>query len=108
MAVALAESMSALTLKEEAAESPESLVSVRFKVSGLGVFDVELDPTAAVRDVKKLVKECCEIEPEHMRLIYEGRVLKESDTLECYKAGGDAPVQLMFTAGHTAMLGGSR
>merc|ERR1719219_1450899 len=106
MAVALAESMSALSLEE--AVAPESTITVHFKISGVGAFDLELEPTAAVRDVKKLAKECCGIEPEHMRLIYEGRVLKESDTLECYKADSDMAVQLMFTAGHTAMLGGSR
>merc|ERR1719436_2042280 len=99
--------MSALTLKEEEA-APAPLITVPFKVSGLGTFELELEPTAAVRDVKKFARECCGIEPEHMRLIYEGRVLKESDTLECYKRDVGVPVQLMFTAGHEAMLGGSR
>ena len=37
-------------------------------------------------DVKKLAKEHCNIEPEHMRLIYNGRQLKDWDTLECYNA----------------------
>merc|ERR1719184_370719 len=96
-----------MTLQERES-SPAGLIMVSFKVSGLGAFELELEPTTAVRDVKKLAKECCNIEPEHMRLIYEGRVLKESDTLECYKTDSDMAVQLMFTAGHTAMLGGSR
>ena len=34
--------------------------------------------------MKKLAKEHCNIEPEHMRLIYNGRQLKDWDTLECY------------------------
>merc|ERR1719365_483357 len=95
-----------MTLKEEK-EMP-STITVHFKISGVGAFDLELEPTTAVRDVKKLAKEMCNIEPEHMRLIYDGRVLKESDTLECYKTDSDMAVQLMFTAGQTAMLGGSR
>merc|ERR1719394_1330468 len=85
-----------------------STITVTFKVSGMGTFDLELEPSTAVRDVKKLAKEGCGIEPEHMRLIYDGRVLKESDTLECYKADSDMAVQLMFTAGHAAMAGGSK
>merc|ERR1719401_1756326 len=109
MATALVESMSALTLKEEVAEvSSSTLINVHFKVSGLGTFDLELEPATAVRDVKKLAKECCSIEPEHMRLIYDGRVLKESDTLECYKADSEMAVQVMFTAGHAALSGGSK
>merc|ERR1719401_536019 len=95
-----------MTLKEEQASADE--IAVLFKVSGAPAFELELDPRTAVRGVKKLAKELCSIEPEHMRLIYEGRVLKESDTLECYKTDSDTPVQVMFTAGHTAMLGGSR
>merc|ERR1719365_273103 len=98
--------MSAMTLHQET--KPTGTISVQFKVSGIGSFELELEPTTEVRDVKKLAKECCNIEPEHMRLIYEGRVLKESDTLECYDADRDAAVQLMFTAGHNAMLGGSK
>merc|ERR1719394_1397086 len=85
-----------------------STITVSFNVSGMGTFDLELEPTTAVRDVKKLAKECCNIEPEHMRLIYDGRVLKESDTLECYKVDSEMAVQVMFTAGHAAMVGGSK
>merc|ERR1719401_2312023 len=96
-----------MTLKSAEEEVPGT-ITVHFKVSGMGAFDLELEPTTAVRDVKKLAKECCNVEPEHMRLIYDGRVLKESDTLECYKAESGMAVQLMFTAGHTAMAGGSK
>merc|ERR1719310_2185907 len=40
-------------------------------------------------------------------MFYCDRELKEADTLECYKADGDAPVRIMYTAGHEEMLGGS-
>ena len=36
--------------------------------------------------MKKMAKENCNIEPEHMRLIFNGRQLKDWDTLECYDA----------------------
>eukprot|EP00429_Kryptoperidinium_foliaceum_P130986 CAMPEP_0176273226 /NCGR_PEP_ID=MMETSP0121_2-20121125/46114_1 /TAXON_ID=160619 /ORGANISM="Kryptoperidinium foliaceum, Strain CCMP 1326" /LENGTH=163 /DNA_ID=CAMNT_0017613411 /DNA_START=71 /DNA_END=559 /DNA_ORIENTATION=+ len=90
------------------AEVNVSAVGVRFKVSGMEAFELELDRATAVRDVKKLAKDMCSIEPEHMRLIYYGRVLKESDTLECYDADSEMAVQVMFTAGHTGLMGGSK
>eukprot|EP00932_Pfiesteria_piscicida_P006020 SRR837773.15939.p2 GENE.SRR837773.15939~~SRR837773.15939.p2 ORF type:complete len:186 (-),score=87.66 SRR837773.15939:46-525(-) len=95
--------MAELSLKEQA---PEEAVEVTFKVPGMEAFELPLELTTAVRDVKKIAKELCNIEPEHMRLIYEGRVLKESDTLECYKPDGESPIQLHYTAGHDAMVGG--
>mmetsp|Transcript_102105 Transcript_102105/g.294014 ORF Transcript_102105/g.294014 Transcript_102105/m.294014 type:complete len:153 (+) Transcript_102105:64-522(+) len=88
--------------------SNSETMAVRFKASGLEAFEMELEPTMAVRDVKKLAREQCNIEPEHMRLIYNGRVLKESDTLDCYDADSPLAVQLMYTAGHTALVGGSQ
>merc|ERR1719444_773793 len=97
--------MAQLSLEEA---SDEGATTVLFKVPGMEAFELEMVLTTAVRDVKKLAKELCSVEPEHMRLIYDGRVLKESDTLECYKADADTPIQLHFTAGHTALLGGSQ
>eukprot|EP00439_Symbiodinium_sp_Y106_P045800 s550_g5.t2 len=105
MAAVLVESMKELTLKEpEAVQEQTSLV--RFKVSGLGSFELELDLTTAVRDVKKMATEACNIEPEHMRLIYNDRQLKDADTLELYNTEDSAPIQILFTAGHVAMVGG--
>eukprot|EP00933_Yihiella_yeosuensis_P032656 TRINITY_DN2626_c0_g3_i1.p1 TRINITY_DN2626_c0_g3~~TRINITY_DN2626_c0_g3_i1.p1 ORF type:complete len:177 (-),score=52.23 TRINITY_DN2626_c0_g3_i1:81-611(-) len=104
MAATLVESMRELTLKEPAPAAEE--ISVQFKISGLGLFELEVEPTIAVRDVKKIAKDECNIEPEHMRLIYKGRQLKESETLECYDVESSEPIQLHFTAGHSAALGG--
>merc|ERR1712027_208718 len=60
----------------------------------------------AIRDVKKLASKQCNIAPEHMRLIYNGTLLKEDDTLECYDDEGDEPVRILFTAGHESLVGG--
>eukprot|EP00438_Fugacium_kawagutii_P033355 Skav204241 [mRNA] locus=scaffold1550:338240:340266:- [translate_table: standard] len=103
MAATLVEEMSELTIKEPQALKTEA---VQFKLPGLQAFELELSLATAVRDVKKMAKENCNIEPEHMRLIYNGRQLKDWDTLECYNAKADSPVQILFTAGHAAMLGG--
>ncbi|CAK0828072.1 unnamed protein product, partial [Prorocentrum cordatum] len=59
-------------------------------------------------DVKKIVAEESGIQPEHMRLLYKGRLLKDALTLE--QEGYDAaePVNVLYTAGHTALVGGSQ
>eukprot|EP00435_Cladocopium_sp_Y103_P034127 s734_g8.t1 len=98
---ALVEAMSELTLREPV---PVETMMVEFKVAGLKNFQLELEKDVKVRDVKKMAQEECNIEPEHMRLIYNSRQLKDWDTLESYK--GDSPIQVFFTAGHVAMLGG--
>eukprot|EP00435_Cladocopium_sp_Y103_P030009 s3349_g7.t1 len=103
MAATLVDEMSELTIKEPQALETQA---VQFKLPGLQAFDLELGLATAVRDVKKMAKEYCNIEPEHMRLIYNGHQLKDWDTLECYDAKADSAVQILFTAGHVAMLGG--
>merc|ERR1711988_1894974 len=100
----MGESMQELSLKVP--EAKEDTMMAHFKIAGIGSFELELERDIAVRDVKKLAKEQCNIEPEHMRLVYKGRQLKESDNLEGYDAKGDEPVQLFFTAGHVSMMGG--
>mmetsp|Transcript_22839 Transcript_22839/g.62280 ORF Transcript_22839/g.62280 Transcript_22839/m.62280 type:complete len:176 (-) Transcript_22839:76-603(-) len=109
MAAALVEKMGTLSLdaatEEAAARSGSKLVAVTFKVAGMEAFEVEIEPNTVVRDVKKLAKEGCNIEPEHMRLLYKDQVLKDSDTVgELIR--DDEPVRVMFTAGHMAMQGG--
>lgn len=72
------------------------------QVAGLKNFHLELEKDVKVRDVKKMAHEECNIEPEHMRLIYNSRQLKDWDTLD-YTGG---LIQVFFTAGHAALLGG--
>lgn len=81
--------------------------TVPFKVSGLTSFDLELEPDTQVRDIKKLAKDECDIEPEHMRILYRGKQLKEDDTLSCYDAEDEEAITVMFTAGHEVMAGGA-
>merc|ERR1719189_1618689 len=81
-------------------------ITVQFKVAGETVFGEDLEPTMAIRDVKKLAATQCNIAPEHMRLIYNDTLLKEDDTLECYDEESDEPVRVFFTAGHASFVGG--
>mmetsp|Transcript_5282 Transcript_5282/g.12725 ORF Transcript_5282/g.12725 Transcript_5282/m.12725 type:complete len:153 (-) Transcript_5282:114-572(-) len=84
--------------------------TVHFKIPGLATFDLDLDVELAVRDVKKVAAEECGIEPEHMRLLYRDRQLKDMETLHevCYDAADATPISVLYTAGHTSLLGGSK
>lgn len=97
--------MSTLTLKEKGVV--EDVVAVKFKIAGLPEFELEMELSTAIREVKKLAKELCNIEPEHMRILYKDTELKASDTLDNYEVDSDVPVKILYTAGHTALDGGS-
>eukprot|EP00929_Paragymnodinium_shiwhaense_P093876 TRINITY_DN541_c0_g1_i2.p2 TRINITY_DN541_c0_g1~~TRINITY_DN541_c0_g1_i2.p2 ORF type:complete len:151 (+),score=45.96 TRINITY_DN541_c0_g1_i2:94-546(+) len=83
--------------------------TVQFSIPGVGAaFEMEMESQTAVRDVKRAATEACDIEAEHMRLIYRDGLLKDSDTLEAYDAEGVDAIQIHFTAGHTGLVGGSK
>merc|ERR1719373_886814 len=69
---------------------------------------MDLEPGTTIREVKQLAQENCNIEPEHMRLLHNDRVLKDADVLGAVVTESGAPIQIMFTAGHTALLGGGK
>merc|ERR1719235_1797316 len=96
--------MSALSLEKETEVA--DLMTFDFKVAGLTTFTLELEAETSVRDVKKVAKEECNIEPEHMRLIHAGRELKDADVFTQEMSEKDEPVQVLFTAGHTGLVGG--
>mmetsp|Transcript_63065 Transcript_63065/g.124707 ORF Transcript_63065/g.124707 Transcript_63065/m.124707 type:complete len:170 (+) Transcript_63065:82-591(+) len=101
----VAETLGVMSLAEE----PDVCgTEVLFKVHGMDVFSVEMDLAMPLRDVKKLLQDDARVEPEHMRLIYKDKVLKDADTLETYNAQEGKPVHILFTAGHTALMGGTK
>ena len=102
----MTETLGNMSLTEAENDTPDT--EVLFKVQGMDVFSVQMELAMHVRDVKKLVQEESRIEPEHMRLIYKDKILKDADTLETYDAQGDKPVQILFTAGHAALMGGTK
>merc|ERR1712060_473224 len=111
MAADLAKSLSALHLDadpEAREESSEEGLLVQMKVAGQNAFEVEAEPALAIRDLKKLASEQANIQPKHMRLIHKDRLLKDAEILsECKLEQGEL-IQIHYTAGHTAMMGGAR
>ena len=59
-------------------------LTVNFKVSGSGAdtFALEVEPSMTVEEVKCLAMEPSGLEPEHMKVIFKGRILKDADTME--------------------------
>ena len=107
MAAELATNMSAMSLNNEESKSTDTAMLVKFKVHGMDAFELKLEASTCIREVKKLLRDESHIEPEHMRLIYKDKVLKDAETLEAYNSDGKL-VQVLYTAGHSALMGGTK
>uniref|UniRef100_A0A7S0B9H6 Ubiquitin-like domain-containing protein n=1 Tax=Pyrodinium bahamense TaxID=73915 RepID=A0A7S0B9H6_9DINO len=62
---------------------PAPIINLRFKGSAAKPFkidDVSADIT--VRDLKMLCESTCSLEPDQQRMLYKGRILQDSQTLE--------------------------
>jgi len=59
-------------------------LTVNFKVSGSGAatFPLEVESSMTVEEMKCLAMEPSGLEPEHMKVIFKGRILKDTDTME--------------------------
>mmetsp|Transcript_14257 Transcript_14257/g.39339 ORF Transcript_14257/g.39339 Transcript_14257/m.39339 type:complete len:423 (+) Transcript_14257:88-1356(+) len=59
------------------------------RCAGCPDFEVELEPSATVADVKVAATAGCDIDPEAMRIIFRGKILKDDDaTLEASGVDG--------------------
>eukprot|EP00928_Gymnodinium_smaydae_P074882 TRINITY_DN578_c0_g1_i11.p1 TRINITY_DN578_c0_g1~~TRINITY_DN578_c0_g1_i11.p1 ORF type:complete len:165 (-),score=37.83 TRINITY_DN578_c0_g1_i11:72-494(-) len=77
---------------------------VQFNVAGLTSFSLDLDANTPVREARLLAAEECGAQPEHMRLILKDKQLTDADLI----GDSEATVQILFTAGHQGLLGGSQ
>eukprot|EP00913_Durusdinium_trenchii_P031769 g29753.t1 len=75
-------------------------ISVSFKVSGSGgtSFNLDLEPSMTVKEVKEKAHEPSGIEPDQMKLIFKGRILKDADTLESHKVEGGNTMHVVKSA----------
>lgn len=70
-------------------------MKITIKTIAKDVFDIELDPTSNVLDLKEKIATTKEVELSHIKLIYSGRILKdEAQTME----------QLGFKEGHFMVM----
>ena len=70
-------------------------------------FELDLQPEMDIRDVKQLGSKMCKVLPGHMRVLHKDRQLRKEIVAEC-GLDGDEPLKIFFTAGHAAIVGGSR
>jgi ubiquilin len=75
-------------------------INVNFKMSGAGgaTFSLDVEPTITVRELKALAKEKSGIEPEHMKVIFKGRILKDAEVLEAQSIVAGCTVHLVKSA----------
>ena len=58
------------------------MLNLSFKVSSGPSFELSIDPAATVLDVKKAAAASSGIPDSHQRLIYKGRILRDSETIQ--------------------------
>merc|ERR1719269_250240 len=82
-------------------------LSINFKLSGGGSsFSLDnLEPSVTILALKALLKENTSIEPEHMKLIFKGRILKDTDTLESSKVESGQSMHIVKSAAANAAGG---
>src|ERR1051326_276221 len=62
-----------------------SEITVTVKSSNDQKYSVTIDTSKTVLEFKQAIAEKCDTPAERQRLIYSGKVLKDTDTLETYK-----------------------
>ncbi|CAJ1420066.1 unnamed protein product [Effrenium voratum] len=76
------------------------VINVTFKISGTGggSFALDLEPSMTMLDVKNKAKDEAKMEPEHMKIIFKGRILKDTDTVESLKIESGQAMHLVRSA----------
>ncbi|CEP61314.1 ubiquitin domain-containing protein DSK2 LALA0_S03e00100g [Lachancea lanzarotensis] len=67
--------------------------------SGQNKWDVSIDPTGSIDDLKKAIAGLSEIPAENQRLIYSGKILKDDQTIESYKIQDGHAIHLVKSGG---------
>merc|ERR1719316_152040 len=75
-------------------------LNVNFKLSGAGnSFALDVEPSLTVLALKTLLMESAKVEPEKMKLIFKGRILKDTETLESSKVESGQTMHIVKAAG---------
>ncbi|KAF9991637.1 hypothetical protein BGZ65_000310, partial [Modicella reniformis] len=73
-------------------------ISINVKASNDQKYVISIKVTETVLDFKKKIAESCDTPADRMRLIYSGRVLKDTETLETYKIAEGHTVHMVRSA----------
>ncbi|EER09080.1 ubiquitin domain-containing protein DSK2, putative [Perkinsus marinus ATCC 50983] len=70
-------------------------INLIFKVSGGSSFEASFDPETTIGDVKKNCVKTSGVPAEQQRLIYKGRILKDTDTINQHKIESGHTIHLV-------------
>lgn len=77
-------------------------IKINVKASNDQKYEVSVEPSATVTQLKQILAEKCDTPVERQRLIYSGRVLKDSETVESYKIAEGHTLHLVRGAANPA------
>src|SRR6185436_5325739 len=81
-----------------------SEITVTVKSSNDQKYSVTIDTSKTVLEFKQAIAEKCDTAAERQRLIYSGKVLKDTDTLETYKISEGHTVHMVKGALPSSMF----
>lgn len=76
-------------------------ITITIKSSGDSKYEVTIDPTITILQLKQEISSKADIAPDRQRLIYSGKVLKDNDTVESYKVQSGHTIHLVKSAAKT-------
>lgn len=75
-----------------------STIKINIKSSGDKKYEVSVDTSSSIEDLKVIISAEADVPPERQRLIYSGKVLKDSETVALYKIQDGHTVHLVKSA----------
>ncbi|SGZ49223.1 CIC11C00000002210 [Sungouiella intermedia] len=75
-----------------------STIKVHIKSSGDKKYEVSVDTSSSIEDLKVIISAEADVPPERQRLIYSGKVLKDSETVASYKIQDGHTIHLVKSA----------
>ncbi|KAK6464972.1 hypothetical protein DFJ63DRAFT_91 [Scheffersomyces coipomensis] len=74
-------------------------ISITIKSSGDNKYELTIDPSITVLQLKEQISEKADIPADRQRLIYSGKVLKDNETVASYKVQTGHTIHLVKSAG---------
>lgn len=78
------------------------MITVTIKSSGDTKYELEIDPSITVGELKQQIATKADIPADSQRLIYSGKVLKDDQTVELYKVSSGHTIHLVKSAAKTS------
>lgn len=73
-------------------------LTINIKSSGDSKYEITIEPSNTIEDLKALISTKADVPPERQRLIYSGKILKDQETVASYKIQSGHTVHLVKSA----------